>query len=311
MTKINEMKEKNRYEQPLLIKGCTKGVSKNGSPYLNLQLQDDTGTIDAKLWDAKESDEEQIIVGHVAMISCEALEYNKNIQLRVNHVKDMDQSQVALEDYVISSSIPRAVSEQQIRFLLDSFKNENLKKLTAGMLKKVGNRFYEYPAAARIHHNFLGGLAEHTLGMVKAAEEICKLYPQLNRDLLVAGAIVHDLGKTSELSGPFTTEYTEAGKLIGHISIGQGWMAEVAADLGLTDSEEAILLRHMILSHHGQYDYGSPVLPEIQEAEVLYLLDNLDARMNTLRQSLQSVKAGEWTQKIFALENRMFYKPKI
>lgn len=167
-----------------------------------------------------------------------------------------------------------------------------------------------YPAASRIHHNWLGGLSEHSLSMAQMADEVCKHYPQLNRDLLIAGILIHDVGKTEEMSGPLATEYTLAGKLEGHISIANGWLSEVANEKGLADSEEAVLLHHMILSHHGQYEYGSPVLPQIQEAEVLYLLDNLDARMNTLKQALDQTKPGEWTSKLFALENRQFYKPK-
>lgn len=173
----------------------------------------------------------------------------------------------------------------------------------------MGDKYYSYPLASKIHHNFLGGLSEHSLGMAKLCWMICKQYPQLNRDLLVAGALIHDVGKTVEMSGPVTTEYTLEGKLEGHISIANGMLTEVAESLGLEGTEEAILLHHMILSHHGHYEFGSPVLPLIQEAEVLSLVDNMDARLNTLKQALEPVKPGGYTSKLFALENRAFYKP--
>ena len=136
------------------------------------------------------------------------------------------------------------------------------------------------------------------------------MYPQLNRDLLIAGVLVHDVGKTAEMSGPVTTEYTLEGKLEGHISLANGWLSEVAEKTGLAETEEAILLHHMILSHHGHYEFGSPVLPMLQEAEVLYLIDNMDARLNTLNQALKETAPGTWTQKLFSLDNRQFYRPK-
>ncbi|MBR3365470.1 MAG: 3'-5' exonuclease, partial [Solobacterium sp.] len=116
--------------------------------------------------------------------------------------------------------------------------------------------------------------------------------------------------KTAEMSGVVTTEYTLAGRREGHISLANGWLSEVAAELGLEDTEEAILLHHMILSHHGHYEYGSPVLPMLMEAEALSMIDNLDARMNTLKAAMEGVKPGGWTQRLFSMDNRQFYKPK-
>ena len=168
----------------------------------------------------------------------------------------------------------------------------------------------QYPAAARIHHNFIGGLATHTAGMLKVALALCNIYPSVNRDYLIAGVLLHDLGKIEELTSPVVTEYTTAGKLLGHISIMDARLLQIGKDLGLEDSEELLLLRHMILSHHGQYEYGSPVRPETLEAELLNLIDNIDARVNTIDKALSETKEGEFTQKIFALDNRVFYKHK-
>ena len=130
----------------------------------------------------------------------------------------------------------------------------------------------------------------------------------LNRDLLVSGTFLHDLGKIKEFSAPVVPSYTTPGKLLGHISIFQAELTKIAAELGIEDSEEVLLLRHMILSHHGVHEYGSPVLPMIPEAEVLHLIDNLDARMNTIQKALDITEEGAFTQRIFALENRSFYK---
>ena len=157
------------------------------------------------------------------------------------------------------------------------------------------------------HHDFVSGLATHVLGMLHMADALCKQYILLNRDLLIAGVILHDIGKLIELSGAVVTDYTKEGKLLGHISIMQSKVEEKAKQLGYT-GEEVLLLRHMILAHHGQYAYGSPVLPMIPEAEMLYLLDNMDARMQSMEKALAPIEPGGFTPRIFAMENRFLYK---
>ena len=146
--------------------------------------------------------------------------------------------------------------------------------------------------------------------MLRIANAICELYPSLNKDLLFSGITLHDLGKTIELSGPVVPEYTVEGKLLGHISISQAIIKETADEMHIS-GEEVVLLQHMILAHHGKNEYGSPVLPQIKEAEVLYLIDNMDARINMLDKALETVEPGSFSKRVFALENRAFYKPKI
>ncbi len=308
MTKIREFKEKQRYTMNLLVKNVVKGVTQKGAPYLSLVLQDNTGTIDGKLWDASAEDMEAAKPGHVEQLSFEVLDYNNALQLRVHSIQDLDQEPIDLSEYVMAS--PVAVSELKTRIngYISSITNPVLQKLVKGMYEKVGRTFFDYPAASRIHHNYLGGLAEHTLGMANLAEYIAGAYPFLNRDLLIAGVLIHDMGKTAELGGLVSNEYTLEGKLIGHISIGHGWLMETAESLGLANETETMLLRHMILSHHGKHEFGSPVLPEIPEAEALYLIDNIDSRMVSLRSALETVKPGQWSQKMFAFDNRQFYK---
>lgn len=310
MTTIKEFKEKDRITQNLLVKSCTKGVTSKGAPYLNIQLQDASGTIEGKFWDVKPEEMEAVIIGHVEQITAEVLEYNHNLQLRISNIMDIAQDSIDLSAFIRSSQMSEAEQKTQIHRLIQSLQNKNLKTLVSGMYRRVADQFFEYPAASRIHHNYRGGLAEHTLGMCALAEAVAGLYPLLDRDLLIAGVLCHDLGKTAELGGLVSADYTEEGRLIGHISIGHGWLMEVAEEEGLSDSEEAILLRHMILSHHGKMEFGSPVMPAIPEAEILFLIDNMDARMNTLKQVFDGMKSGSWSQRIFALDNRMFYKRK-
>ena len=167
-----------------------------------------------------------------------------------------------------------------------------------------------YPAASRNHHEFVSGLAYHTLSMLRIAKSLITIYPQLNADLIYAGIILHDLGKTVELSGPVVPKYTLEGKLLGHISIAQAMVLEASKTLNI-EGEEVILLQHMILSHHGKNEYGSPVLPQIREAEIVYLIDNIDARINMFDKALENVELGDYSKRIYALENRTIYKPKM
>lgn len=307
---VASFEEKDSLELPLLIKSVTKGITQKGAPYASITLQDKTGTIEGKIWDLRPEQENVLQIGKVQRITAEVLKYNNALQLRIHKIEDMNQTDIELDSYVIASKVSKDELKEVISNTISSIQNENYHRIIETLFEEIGTDFYEYPAASRNHHSFLGGLATHVVGMVRLANAMCELYPQLSRDLLVSGILVHDLGKIVELSGPVTTEYTLEGKLIGHISIMQGRVMGVAEKLGLKETEESILLRHCILSHHGEYEYGSPVLPLVQEAEVLSFIDNLDARLNTLESALEGTKPGEFTQRIFAMENRAFYKPK-
>ena len=217
---------------------------------------------------------------------------------------------IELSDYMETTTIPRPLLKQKIQDALASLTNPVYRGIIGRLFEEYEKPFYDYPAAAKNHHSFVGGLAEHVTGMLDLANEVVRLYPMLDRELLISGIMVHDLGKLTELSGPVVTEYTLQGKLLGHISIMQAKIAEVADQLGFGDSEEALLLRHMVLSHHGQHEFGSPVLPLVAEAEVLHMIDNLDARMNTLEKAYAQTEEGSFTPRLFPMENRAFYKPK-
>ncbi len=311
MTRIKELKEHDRLSMPLLIKDCVNGTTNKGAPYLSLVLADESGQIDGKFWDVKDEDVRTAVAGRVAEFSFDVLLYKNALQLRITKIEPLDQSAVDMSRFVTASARSETDRRQEVRDYIHKIKNPVLQTLVIGMIDKVKDKYFDYPAASKIHHNFMGGLSEHSLSMAEMCEAVCDHYPQLDRDLLIAGALVHDVGKTVEMSGPVTTEYTLEGKLEGHISIGNGILSEVAAEKHLEDREETALLHHMILSHHGHYEYGSPVLPSTQEAEVLATIDNLDARMNTLKQVLDGIRPGEWSSRQFAMENRQFYKPKF
>ncbi len=310
MVKINEFEEHMKLQQPLLVKDVKNGTTSKGSPYLSLTLQDKTGTIDGKFWDVKENEQALIQAGKILKFSFEVLLYKDKLQLRMNHVEEISEDEYNLEDFVISSDHSEVERRSLTQSLIDSIQNDVYRKLVIGMLSYVGDKFFTFPAASKIHHGWKGGLSDHSLSMATLADELCKHYPQLDRDLLVSAALIHDVGKTAELSGPVTAEYTLEGKLEGHISLANAWLSEVSEKLGVQDREETVLMHHMILSHHGKMEYGSPVAPMIIEAEALYLIDNMDARLTSLKMALDAIKPGTWTSRMFQFENRQFYKHK-
>lgn len=307
---IREFKEKDSISQPLFLSHHTKGVTDKGASYLTLVFQDKSGTIQGKLWQSTADDEANIAKGGIFKVDGDIIEYKGVLQIRVRKVDRLQQEQFDLLQFVMKSQIPLEKLKEEINKAVNCIQNEVYSRIIKEMLLQFENELYEYPAAAKIHHSFYGGLAEHIYGMLRVANAICDLYPQLNRDLLVSGVLAHDLGKIIELTGALATEYTAEGKLIGHISIIQAIVYDIAKTLHLENTEEVMLLRHMVLSHHGKYEYGSPVLPSIPEAEVLCMIDNLDARLNTLKSVLEAVEPGQFSPKVFSLDNRSFYKSK-
>lgn len=306
---IEDFKSKDSINQPMFVKGVLKGATDKGAPYLTISLQDKTGSISSKLWNVTSEQEAMVVVGKVININGDVIDYNNTLQLRIRTVSEINEA-VNMEDFILKSDISEEELKNKINDSINSIKNDIYRNIIKELYKIYGDEFYTYPAASKIHHSFLGGLSYHICSMVALGNAICELYPQLNRDLLIAGILAHDIGKMVEFSGPITTEYTLEGKLIGHISIVHGQLMEIAKKLNVENSEEALLIRHMVLSHHGRLEYGSPVLPLLQEAEVLYMIDNMDARLNALDTLLKPVKPGSFTPKMFALENRSFYKPK-
>jgi len=294
----------------LMISNILNGVTNAGAPYLTLTLQDSSKSIESKIWDVKPEITKQLEAGKVYEFNLEIIKYKNNLQAKVLKVLPVPQSEINPEDFAFKSPIEIGVLKSQIQEVLNSIQNPVILKLVNAFLNRYQNEFYQYPAASKIHHNFIGGLATHTCGMLKVAKAICDIYGEVNRDYLYAGIILHDLGKITELSSPLLTEYTIEGKLIGHISIMDGLMNEVSKELSIEDSEEVLILRHMVLSHHGQYEYGSPVLPMTLEAEILTYIDNIDSKINVISKNFEGIEEGEFTPKIFALENRMFYKHK-
>jgi 3'-5' exoribonuclease len=296
-------------EKFLLIKNATKGIASNGKPFLTLILQDQSGEIEAKLWDVSESEENIYSPESIVKVMGDIQNYRGRMQLKLRQIRAAGPADsVKLADFLETAPLDKEEMMSKLTQYIFEMKNPNIQRITRHLLKKHQQAFLDYPAATRNHHEFVSGLAYHVVSMLDLAKAISSLYPSLDKDLLFAGVILHDLGKVHELSGPVAASYTVEGNLLGHISIMVNEIGKAAEELGIS-GEEVIVLQHMVLSHHGKAEWGSPKPPLIKEAEILHYIDNLDAKMNMLDRALSRVKPGEFTERNFALDNRSFYKP--
>lgn len=293
----------------MLIKSSAKGIASNGKAFLTLILQDQSGDIEAKLWDASAEDEITYGPQNIVKVYGDIHHYRGRSQLKIRNIRPVNQSDpVKVSDFLEVAPVGRDEMMDKITQYIFEMKNPNIQRITRMLVKKHQEAFLEFPAATKNHHEFVSGLAYHVVSMLDLAKAIAALYPSLDTDLLYSGIILHDLGKVMELSGPVSTTYTVQGNLLGHISIMVNEIGKAAEALRI-EGEEVVILQHLVLSHHGKAEWGSPKPPLIKEAEILHYIDNLDAKMNMLDRALERVKPGEFSERIFALENRSFYKP--
>lgn len=310
---VSSLKSGDHVEGVFLITSCAQCVNNKGKPYLNIELQDCTGSADAKKWDVFEGDLDILHSKRLAFIEGEANEYNGKVQIKIVKAAPIDASIEEMDNslFAINAPVKKEDLVARLNYFLDSFTNEDIKKMVNHLIEKNYKAYIDYPAATRNHHNYVSGLLYHSLCMAKLAEKVASQYKSLNKDLLIGGCLIHDIGKVKELSGPLATEYTTEGRLLGHISIGQAEVRMAAKELGLEGTEIALLLEHMIISHHGQSDYGSPIAPETREALALSIIDDFDAKMAMLDNVFSDMKPGEWSERLKTMDNRMFYLPKF
>lgn len=293
----------------LLIKNAKKGIASNGKPFLTLHLTDISGGIEAKLWGISSEDEATFISGSVVHIQGEVHDFRGMRQLKIKAIRPTTgMDQVKAEDFMPSAPRNKEEMLEEINQYIFDMENAKIQRITRHLFKKHQNDFSVSPAATKNHHEFVSGLIYHVVSMLELAKSISSLYPSLDKDLLYAGVILHDMAKVRELSGPMATEYTIEGKLLGHITIMVTEVEEAAKELAI-EGEEVLVLQHLILSHHSKGEWGSPKPPLIKEAEMLHMIDNIDAKMNMMDRTLDRVIPGEFSERVFAMDNRSFYKP--
>ncbi|WLV25500.1 3'-5' exoribonuclease YhaM [Aciduricibacillus chroicocephali] len=306
---IGKQKVGEIFEGFALIKDVKKGTTSGGKPFLTLVFGDQTGEMEAKLWDSTKEDEQLLLPESIVLVNGEIGQFRGKAQMRINAIRPAQPTDgVHIADFI--EKAPVAVEELKDRIMEAIFemKNPNLQRIVRAFVKKYEENLFLYPAASRNHHEYTSGLAHHIVGMLGLAKGVHDLHPEIDRDLLYAGIILHDIGKLRELSGVISTSYTTEGKLLGHISIMVEEIAQMARELQI-EGEEVLVLQHMVLSHHGKAEWGSPKPPMIREAEILHLIDLMDARLNMLGRVLENTAPGEFTERIFSLEQRSFYKP--
>ena len=294
-----------------VIKQCDKKMAKNGNAYLDLVLSDKEGEIFANLWDYNEVSHGKYETDSFVKVRGQISQYNGHDQLRIERIRHVIESDgVSVADYVKSADYSGDDMFNHLLSLVNSFKDEDLKKIVSYLLNENKEKILFFPAAFRLHHAIRCGLLMHTTSIVKLCEGVCKVYPFVNRELLISGAILHDIAKTVEFDVGETgiaSGYTVEGNLIGHLVMGAMMVKEAAVKLSV-DNENSLLLQHMIISHHGEPEFGAAVRPLFLEAELLSELDSMDAKVYEIMDAVSNVEKGEFTNRLWALDDRKFYK---
>ncbi|MGX7329780.1 3'-5' exoribonuclease YhaM family protein [Enterococcus bulliens] len=311
MKKLRELAVDETFQLFVLIKQADVRVAKNGKKFIAFTFQDESGAIDGKFWDASEEEITKFEAGKVVCLDGKREVYQGNPQVKIIHLRLTKTDEP--NDPSLFMDRPPVTKEDMEAYISQTFfeiTTPAWNRIVRYLFTQYHQEFFTFPAAKVNHHAFNGGLAYHTMTMLRLAKAIAKEYPDLDESLLYAGVLLHDLGKVIELSGAVATEYTLAGNLIGHLVLVDEEITKACIALSIDPAtEDVLLLRHMVLSHHGLLEYGSPVRPKLIEAEVLHQIDNLDATMQMLLTAKGQTDPGNYTSSIFGLDKRRFYIP--
>ncbi|MDD7740533.1 MAG: HD domain-containing protein [Fusicatenibacter sp.] len=298
MKYINELHEGNRMSGIYLCKHRQSAVTKNGKPYDNVILQDRTGTIDAKVWDPNSQGIDEFEALDYVDIVGDVTSFNGALQISIKRARKADEGEYNPSDYLPTSRYDIETMYQELLSWIGTVTNRYLQELLQYYFvrdQETVKKFKVGSAAKNVHHGFVGGLLEHTLSVTRFCDYLSKSYGILNRDLLLSAAMLHDIGKTRELSAFPQNDYTDDGQLLGHIMIGAEMVHDAAAKIPNFPVKLENQLKHCILAHHGELEYGSPKKPALAEAVALNLADNADAKMETLTELFESApEENEW-----------------
>lgn len=299
MKYIEEIREGERLSGIWLCKHKQSAVTKNGRPYENLILQDKTGTLDAKIWEPDSQGIDSFETLDYISVVGDVTSFQGSLQLNVKRVRKAHPEEYDPKDYLPVSRKDIGMMYTELTEYIKTIENDYLKKLLSGFFledAEFAKRFQVHSAAKSVHHGFMGGLLEHTLSVTKLCDMFCRQYPILNRDLLLTAAMFHDIGKLEELSDFPANDYTDEGQLLGHIMIGTEWIGSHICLIPGFPRKLGNELKHCILAHHGELEFGSPKKPALIEAVALHFADNIDAKMETLMEAFANVPDGntEW-----------------
>lgn len=280
---IKDIKDNQNIEGLFMVREVSRGETKNGSPFLSLTLLDASGEIPGRVWDNAERFQGHCQPGTIIRLRGQSQSYKGVMQLRVDHLEKAEVSAEEMAQFIPTASGDLKEMLSELTRLAKSITNPHLRNLTLAFLtdRRLTGLLKKAPAAKHMHHAYLGGLLEHTLGVARLADTVADLYPTIDRSLLLAGAIMHDLGKLVEFDYEhYPYDYSDRGRLVGHMVLGAELIRKLADGLGDFPEETLTLLQHLVLSHHGEHQFGAPTLPMLQEAFVLHFLDNLDSKVN-------------------------------
>jgi len=297
MRYINTLREGDNIRSIYLCKSKRSAETRNGKPYDNLVLQDKTGTLDGKVWDPNSGGIADYEEMNFIEVFGEVVSYNNNLQLNIKQLRRPFEDEYVVADYMPTSEKDVEGMYAELLGYVSQIGNTYLRALAEHFYMKDAafiKIFKEHSAAKSVHHSFAGGLLEHTLSIVKFCEYLANTYPLLNRDLLYCAALFHDIGKTKELSTFPENDYTDQGQLLGHIVIGVEMIGE--AIRGIEGFPETISneLKHCVIAHHGELEFGSPKKPAIPEAVALHYADATDAKLQTLTEIFKDKEGTEW-----------------
>ena len=293
-----------------LIKSLDKKTSSKGDTYLDMTLSDAGGEINAKLWRYNPAVHGEYDVNELVKIRGVISQYNGNDQLKIDRIRKITpEDNVKTEDFVKSSDYSGEQMYDELYRIADSFEDKELKAVVTAILADNRLALLYWPAAFKLHHALRGGLLMHSLSIVRLAEGVCRVYPFVDRELLLAGAILHDIAKLSEFTVADTgiaTGYSNEGNLLGHLAMGAMVIDKYAEKLGIS-RKTAMLLEHMVLSHHGEPEFGAAVRPMFIEAELLSELDLMDSRVYEMREAVAATNSEEFSSRIWAMDNRKLF----
>lgn len=292
---IGELREGERINEIYLCKQKQTALTKAGKPYESLLLQDKTGTLDAKIWDPSSQGIEECEALDYICVMGDVTSFQGTLQLNIKRLRKVSEGEYDPKDYLPVSERDADEMYQELQDYVRSITNPYLKRLSGELFLEdvaFAERFKFHSAAKSVHHGFVGGLLEHTLSVTKLCAFFADTYPILNRDLLLTAAIFHDIGKLEELSVFPANDYTDEGQLLGHIAMGMEIVGMRICAIDGFPRKLANELKHCILAHHGELEYGSPKKPALPEAVALNFADNMDAKMETMKELFANVPAG-------------------
>jgi 3'-5' exoribonuclease len=299
MKLIKEASEGDRLFGFLLIKELHRKVATNGSEYFDIVLADSSGAISAKLWDISEEQKETFSIKKIVKVDGIVSLYRHQKQLQIQRIRlSLPEDDIDIQTLIQKADVSREELWQELRMMIEEIQSPTLHKLvkTVLMVKETREALTTIPAGMKMHHSYYAGLLEHVVTLMQSALQLFPIYPQLNKDLIIATCLLHDIGKTIELSDPIAPEYTTEGELVGHIVLGIELINDAAKEAGISSRDEELLaLKHCILSHHGDVDlgYGSAISGKLPEAIFFHYLDQIDAKLNAMKLSYKG-NSEEW-----------------